>query len=86
MSNMTENQRMQFGRPDLKEATGVQVRSNRPLVIYMVISCVILALLGYATIQALDGWAMFVVLGAIVLTALGGGIAVTHGRKAHDVS
>ena len=59
MSRMTENQRMQFERPDLSERrTGVQVRSSRPLVIYMIVATVIAAALGYAAIEALDGWAM----------------------------
>jgi fatty acid desaturase len=83
VSNMTENQRAQYERPDLTvPSTGVQVRSLRPLVIYTVIACVALVALGYATIQALDGWAQFVVLGGIVMTVIGGMIAVDPLRKA----
>jgi hypothetical protein len=83
MSNMTENQRMQFGRPDLAERkTGVRVKSMRPLVIYTVIASVLLIALGYATVQALDGWARFVVLGGIIMTAIGGMIAVNPERRA----
>lgn len=82
MSHMTENQRMQFGRPDLKERkTGVGVRSMRPLVIYTVIACVLLVALGYATVQALDSWARFAVLGGIIVTAIGGMIAVDPQRR-----
>lgn len=83
LSNMTENQRMQLERPDLSvPSTGVQVRSRRPLVIYTVIASVVLVLLGYLTMRALDGWAQFVVLGAIILTAIGGMIAVSPNRRA----
>jgi hypothetical protein len=80
---MTENQRMQFGRPDLQERrTGVRVRSTRSVVIYLVIASVIAIALGYATIQALDGWARYVVLGGIILTVYGAMIAVSPNRKA----
>jgi len=83
MSNMTENQRMQFGRPDLAERdTGVRVSSIRPLVIYTIVASVVLVALGYATVQALDGWARFVVLGGIIMTAIGGMIAVNPERRA----
>jgi hypothetical protein len=83
MSNMTENQRMQFGRPDLLERdTGARVRSIRPVVIYTIVASVLLIALGYATIQALDGWARFVVLGGIIMTAIGGMIAVSPERRA----
>jgi len=83
LSRMTENQRMQFDRPDLKvPSTGVQVRSRRPLVIYTVIATIVLVVLCYATIQALDGWARFVVLGGIILTVIGGMIAVSPNRRA----
>jgi hypothetical protein len=83
MSNMTENQRMQLGRPDLLEReTGVRVNSMRPLVIYTIVASVLLIALGYAAVQALDGWARFVVLGGIILTAIGGMIAVNPERRA----
>jgi hypothetical protein len=85
MSHMTENQRAQYARPELSVAsTGVNVRSTRGLVIYTIIAVAVLGALSYATVQALDGWAMFVVLAGIVLTAVGGGIAVLHGRRTHE--
>ena len=38
MSNMTENQRTQFERPDVSvPSTGVQVQSRRPLIIYTIV-------------------------------------------------
>lgn len=80
---MTENQRMQFERPDLRERnTGVRVSSPRSLVIFMVIATLIAAALIYATVQALDGWAMWVVLAGIVVTVIGAMIAVSPNRKA----
>ena len=80
---MTENQRMQFDRPDLRErSTGVRVKSQRSLTTYMVIAGAIAAVLIYATIQALDGWAMWVVLGGIVMTVIGAMIAVSPNREA----
>jgi hypothetical protein len=85
MSHMTENQRAQYARPELSVAsTGVNVRSTRGLVIYTVVAVAVLGALCYATVQALEGWAMFVVLAGIVLTAVGGGIAVLHGRRTHE--
>jgi hypothetical protein len=80
---MTENQRMQFERPDLKVATtGVGVRSTRPLVVFMILACLVAAALIYATIQTLDGWAQWVVLGGIVMTVIGAMIAVSPNRRA----
>jgi len=85
MSNMTENQRAQYARPELSVAsTGVNVSSTRGLVVFTIIALLVLGALSFAAVQALDGWAMFVVLGAIVITAIGGGIAVLHGRRAHE--
>jgi hypothetical protein len=52
------------------------------LVIYTIVASVVLIALGYATVQALDGWARFVVLGGIILTAIGGMIAVSPERRA----
>jgi uncharacterized membrane protein YdjX (TVP38/TMEM64 family) len=80
---MTENQRMQFERPDLRERnTGVRVASTRAMGILMVVLTAIAVLLGYAAIQALDGWAMWVVLGGIVMTVVGAMIAVSPNREA----
>ena len=83
MSNMTESQRMQFDRADLSvPSTGVRVRSKRPLIIYTAIASVVLLVLGYLTLETLDGWAQFVVLGGIIFTAIGGMIAVSPNRRA----
>jgi hypothetical protein len=80
---MTENQRMQFERPDLRERnTGVRVKSTRAMGILLVILSAIAIALGWATIEALNGWAMWVVLGAIVMTVIGAMIAVSPNREA----
>lgn len=83
MANMTVNQRSQFERVDLSvPTTGVGVRDRRPVIAFTVIALVVLAVLGYATVEAINGWARAVVLGAIVLTAVGAMIAVSPNRRA----
>lgn len=83
MSQMTENQRMQFERPDLKGPDiSVRTKSDRPLIIYTVIALVVLGLLSWAAIERIDGWPQLVVLGAIVMTAVGMIIAVNPARRA----
>ncbi len=80
---MTENQRMQFERPDLRDrTTGTRVRSPRSVAIFLAIACLIAGVLVYAAIEALDGWAMWVVLAGIVMTVIGAMIAVSPNRKA----
>jgi hypothetical protein len=82
MANMSVNQRTQFDRVDLRvPTTGVQVRDRRPLVAFTVLSGAILAALIYATAVAVDGWAKAVVLGVIMLTAVGAMIAVNPLRR-----
>jgi hypothetical protein len=83
MANMDITQRTQLERIDLRvPTTGVQVRSIRPLVIYTVLASVLLIALGYAAVEAIDGWAKLAVLGAIVATAIGGMIAIDPQRRA----
>jgi fatty acid desaturase len=82
MANMSVNQRTQFDRVDLSvPTTGVRVRSRAPLVAFTVIAGAILAALVYATAIAIDGWAKAVVLGVILLTAVGAMIAVNPLRR-----
>ena len=85
MSHMTENQRAQYARPELSVAsTGVNVRSTRGLVIYTIVAVVVLGALCYATVQALEGGRCSWCSPGIVVTAVGGGIAVLHGRRTHE--
>ena len=83
MSNMTENQRAQYERMDLKvPSTGVQLRSTRGLVIYLALAIPILAVLIYATVAGIDTWWQGLVLGVIVMTTVGLMIAISPNRKA----
>ena len=83
MSHMTVNQRMQFDRIDLSvPTTGTQVRRRRALIIFNVLALALFGALAYATIVAIDGWAQAVVLGMIVLTAIGAMIALSPNRRA----
>ena len=83
MSNMTENQRAQYERPDLSvPSTGVQLRSTRGLLIYMALAIPILGALIYATVAGIDEWWQGLVLGMIVFTTIGLMIAISPNRKA----
>lgn len=46
------------------------------LVIQIGIFAVVAAVLGYALLESVDGWADWVVFGVVVMAALGGAIAV----------
>jgi hypothetical protein len=82
MSNMTENQRAQYERPDLSvPSTGVQLRSKRGLVIYMALTIPILAVLVYLTAEGIDTWWKGLVLGMIVFTTIGLMIAISPNRR-----
>ena len=83
MSRMTENQRMQFDRPDLKGPDrSLHTRSDRPMIIYSVLAIVIAGLLGWQAIERIDGWPSLVVLGMIVVTTIGMIVAVSPYRRA----
>ncbi len=82
MSNMTVNQRSQFERIDLSvPSTGTHVRNRWPVIAYSILAAAVLGALGYATVVAIDGWAQAVVLGVIMLTAVGAMIAVNPLRR-----
>jgi fatty acid desaturase len=82
MANMDITQRTQLERIDLSvPTTGVRVRSMWPLVIYTVVASAALIALGYAAIEAIDGWPRLAVLGAIIATAIGGMIAIDPQRR-----
>lgn len=82
MANMSVNQRTQLDRVDLSvPTTGVRVRDRRPVIAYTVIAALVLGVLAYVTVTTIDGWAQAVVLGVIVLTAVGAIIAVSPTRR-----
>ena len=82
MANMDITQRMQFDRIDLsRPSTGVQVRDRRPVIAFTILALAVLGALVYATIDAIDGWAHYVVLGAIAATTIGVMIALDPLRR-----
>ena len=82
MSRMTENQRMQFERPDLAGPDrSLRTKSDRPMIVYTVLALAVLGALGWAAVERIDGWPQVVVLGAIVMTAIGMMIAVDPLRR-----
>ncbi len=82
MANMTVTQRNQFDRVDLAvPTTGTHVRHQGAVIAYSVLAALVLGALGYATAVAIDGWAQAVVLGVIMLTAVGAMIAVNPLRR-----
>ncbi len=82
MANMSANQRAQLDRVDLSvPSTGVHVRDRRPVAAYTVLALIVLAGLAYASATVLDGWANAIVLGAVMLTAVGAMIAISPNRR-----
>jgi hypothetical protein len=83
MSHMTENQRMQFGRPDLAAPDrSLKTKSDRPMIIYTVIALIVAGLLSWQAIERIDGWPSIVVLAMIIVTTIGMIIAVSPTRRA----
>jgi hypothetical protein len=82
MANTDVTQRNQFDRVDLSvPTTGVRVRSRRGLALYVLLALPVLAALVWAAVDRIDGWPQVVVLGAIVLTAIGAIIALDPLRR-----
>lgn len=71
MSNMTENQRNQYERVDLRESrpllTSLSEGGQRFLAVLTVIFIGVLALLTFAAVQVFDGWHHLIVIGDMVL-------------------
>ena len=83
MSRMTENQRMQFDRPDLRGPDrSLRTTSDRPMIIYFAIAVVVAGLLSWQAIERIEGWPSLVVLGAIIMTTIGMMIAISPSRRA----
>jgi hypothetical protein len=80
---MTESQRLQLDRPDLRGPDrSVRMASDRPLIIFSAIAVVIAGVLCWQAIERIDGWASAVVLGMIVVTTIGFIIAISPTRRA----
>jgi fatty acid desaturase len=83
MANMTSSDRAQYERPDLKAADRtLRVRDRRPVIAYTVVAVLVLVALVYAVAWGINGWAQALVLGVLLLTAVGLMIAVSPRRRA----
>ncbi|MEK6277426.1 MAG: hypothetical protein AABM29_05370 [Actinomycetota bacterium] len=83
MSNMTENQRAQFERATFAgSAERIRHGSERGASIYSAIAALIGVGLCVAAVSVIEGWAQWVVLGAIVFTTVGVMVAVSPNRRA----
>jgi fatty acid desaturase len=83
MANMTSSDRSQYERPDLGAPDRtLRVGNRRPVIIFMALAVVILAVLAYAVAWGINGWPQALVLGVIVVTAIGLMIAVSPNRRA----
>jgi 1,4-dihydroxy-2-naphthoate octaprenyltransferase len=82
MSNMTVNQRNQTDRATYAgSAERIRRNSERGALLYSLIAFVIAGFLCYAAAEIMDGWWQFVIMGAIVATAVGLMIAVSPNRR-----
>jgi hypothetical protein len=83
MANMNIQDRAQYERPDLAGSDrSLRVAKRRPVLIYVALAAVLLAALVYSVAWGIDGWAQGLVLGVIVVTAIGLMIAVSPNRRA----
>jgi fatty acid desaturase len=82
MSNMTSSDRAQYERPDLSAPDrSMRVRDRRPVIAYTIVAVMVLAVLAYAVAWGIKGWPQALVLGVLLLTAVGLMIAVSPKRR-----
>ncbi len=82
MSNMSENQRAGFERATYSgSAERIRHGSEKGVRIYLVFATILAVVLCAGALALLDGWAEWVVLGAIVFTAIGFMVAVSPRRQ-----
>ena len=82
MSNMTVNQRNEMERATLAGSSErIRRGSERGARVFNVFALVIGAALCVAALSVIDGWAQWIVLGAIVATVVGFMIAISPTRK-----
>jgi hypothetical protein len=86
MSNMTESQRDQMGRPDLgytrtrlNQATPGQQRVWSVLTVVFI---GVLVALSYAAVQVFDGWAHLVVIADLIIVFFAVAIWLNRGKTA----
>jgi fatty acid desaturase len=82
MSNMTVNQRNEMERATLAGSNErIRRGSERGALVYNVFALIIGAALCAAALSVIEGWAQWIVLGAIVATVVGFMIAISPTRK-----
>jgi hypothetical protein len=82
MSNMTVNQRNEMDRATFSGTSeGIRRGSERGALVYNILALIIGAALCAAALSVIDGWAQWIVLGAIVATVIGFMIAISPNRK-----
>jgi predicted Na+-dependent transporter len=82
MANMTSSERAQYERAELGAPDRtLRVSNRRPVIIFTALALVILAALAYAVAWGINGWPQALVLGVIVVTAIGLMIAVSPNRR-----
>jgi hypothetical protein len=82
MSNLTQGDRNQFDRATYSgSAERIRHGSERGAAVYTVIALIVAAVLIVATATVIEGWAQWVVAGAIVATTIGFMIAVSPSRR-----
>ena len=82
MSNLTQSDRNQFDRATYSgTADRIRHGSERGAAIYSLIALVIGAILIVGAASVIDGWAQWVVAGAIAATTLGFMLAVSPNRR-----
>lgn len=84
MGNMDVTQRTQTERSELGDARSqrmLRARSRTWTTVYMLLALPILGVLVYAVVAGIDTWWQALVLGVIVLTAIGLMIAVNPNRR-----
>jgi hypothetical protein len=82
MSNMTVNQRNEMERATLSGSSErIRRGSERGALIYNIFALLVGIALCVAAVSIINGWAQWLVLGAIVATVVGFMIAVSPNRK-----
>jgi len=83
MAHMTSTDRSQYERPDLAGPDRtLRVVNRRPVIAYTLLAAILLAGLVYAVAWGIDNWWQGLILGVLVLTAVGLMIAVSPTRRA----
>jgi hypothetical protein len=83
MSNMTQNQRAQFERATFAgSAERIRRGSERGASIYSAIAALIGIALCVAAVTLIEGWAQWVVLGAIIFLTIGIMVSISPNRRA----